>query len=120
MLKDKIKEEKAFLVGVVLRGGGHINIEEQLVELEALANTAGALTVGSSIQKRQKPDSSTFIGKGKVETIINQAKELDLHLIIFNDELSPTQLKNIQKRAGDSIKIMDIAHNLREVYSMFV
>ena len=92
MLKDIIKEEKAFLIGVVLGGDGRINIEQQLVELQALANTAGALTVGSAIQKRQKPDSSTFIGKGKAETVINQAKELKCDLIIFNNGVTSITL----------------------------
>ena len=63
----KNKQEKAFLIGTVLSREDRINIEEQFEELQALARTAGALTVGSSLQNRQKPDPSTFIGKGKVE-----------------------------------------------------
>ena len=69
MSREKIKQEKAFLIGAVLGRESKINIEEQFEELQALAKTAGALTVGSSLQNRQKPDSSTFIGKGKTETI---------------------------------------------------
>ena len=107
MSRERIKQEKAFLVGAVLGYEGQSNIEEQLEELEALANTAGALTVGNSFQKRQKPDPATFIGKGKVETVINQAKELKCGLIIFNNDISPTQLKNLQKAAGEDLKIID-------------
>ena len=117
MLKDKIKEEKAFLIGVVLGGDGRINIEQQLEELQALANTAGALTVGSSVQKRQKPDSSTFIGKGKTETVINQAKELKCDLIIFNNEISPTHIKNLQKAAGDDLKIIDRTGLILDIFT---
>ena len=117
MLKDIIKEEKAFLVGVVLGGDGRINIEQQLVELQALANTAGALTVGSSVQKRKKPDSSTFIGKGKTETVINQAKELKCDLIIFNNEISPTHIKNLQKAAGEDLKIIDRTGLILDIFT---
>ncbi|SVC33044.1 uncharacterized protein METZ01_LOCUS285898, partial [marine metagenome] len=117
MLKDKIKEEKAFLVGVVLGGDGRINIEQQLVELQALANTAGALTVGSSVQKRQKPDSSTFIGKGKTEIVINQAKELKCDLIIFNNEISPNHIKNLQKAAGEDLKIIDRTGLILDIFT---
>ena len=107
MSREKIKQEKAFLVGAVLGYEGQINMEEQLEELQALANTAGALTVGSSFQKRQKPDPATFIGRGKAETVINQAKELECGLIIFNNDISPTQIKNLQKAAGEDLKIID-------------
>ena len=117
MLKDKIKEEKAFLVGVVLSGGVRINIEEQLVELQALANTAGALTVGYSVQKRQKPDSSTFICKGKTETVINQANEMKFDLIIFINEITPTQIKNLQKSAGEDLKIIDRTGLILDIFS---
>ena len=97
MFKDKNKKEKAFLVGAVLGSDGQIDIEEQLEELQALANTEGALTVGNSFQKRQKPDPATFIGKGKTEMIINRAKKLKCNLIIFNSDIPPAQIKNIQK-----------------------
>ena len=117
MLKNIIKEEKAFLVGVVLRSDGCINIDQQLVELQALANTAGALIVWSSVQKRQKIDPSTFIGKGKTETVINKAKEMKCDLIIFNNEISPTQIKNLQKVAGDELKIIDRTGLILDIFT---
>ena len=117
MLKENIKEEKAFLVGVVLGGDGRINIEQQLEELQALANTAGALTVGSSVQKRQKADSSTFFVKGKAEIVINQAKELKCDLIIFNNEISPTHIKNLQKAAGEDLKIIDRTGLILDIFT---
>ena len=85
MSKGKIKKEKAFLVGAVLESDYRINIEEQIVELQALANTAGASTVGYSCQKRKHQDPTTFIGKGKAESVINQANEMKCNLIIFNN-----------------------------------
>ena len=107
MQKNSAKREKAFLVGTVLRGITLSQIEEQLEELKSLADTAGADTLSISTQKRNKPDPATFIGKGKVERIINQSKELECNIIIFNDDVSPTQIKNLQKAAGDEIKVID-------------
>ena len=100
-------KELAFLVAVQFSYNTEEQIHIQLDELSLLAETAGALTEDRIIQKRSKIDAATFIGKGKISSIIDQVKELKLHLIIFNDELSPTQIKNIQKLAGDSIKILD-------------
>jgi len=99
MQKNNDKREKAFLVGVILKGSSRVQIEEQLEELKFLADTAGADIIGKFTQNRSRPDPATFIGKGKAETIINQASELDCNLIIFNDDISPTQIKNLQKIA---------------------
>ena len=100
-------KELAILVAVKFSDSTEEQIHIQLDELSLLAETAGALTEDRIIQKRSKIDAATFIGKGKIASIIEQVKELKLHLIIFNDELSPTQIKNIQKLAGDSIKVLD-------------
>lgn len=107
MSGNEIKKERAFLVGAVFYSDGRINLEAQLEELKSLTKTAGALTVAHSFQNRHKPDPSTFIGIGKANTVINQAKELKCNLIIFNNDIPPTQMKNLQKAAGDDIKIID-------------
>jgi len=99
--------ELALLVALRLPEFSDEDIQIQLDELELLADTAGAITEDRIIQRRNKIDPATFIGKGKIGSIVSQAKELKLQLIIFNDELSPTQIKNIQKLAGDSIKVLD-------------
>jgi len=117
MLKGKNKKEKCFLVSAILGSDRSINIEEQLEELKALAKTAGAFTSGHSIQNRQAPDPSTFIGKGKVESIINQAKELKCDLIIFNNDISPTQIKNLQRAAGEDLKIIDRTGLILDIFT---
>ena len=100
MQRSKIKREKAFLIGVVLKGSSMAQILDQLEEMEFLADTAGADIVSKTTQSRNMPDPATFIGKGKTQTIIKKAKELECELIIFNDDISPTQLKNLQQKAG--------------------
>ena len=99
--------EKAFLVCVTLSEDSYLDVGEQLEELRLLAQTAGAKTVSTSYQKRHKPDPATFIGNGKAEQIINQSRALDCNLIIFNNDVGPNQIKNLQKLAGNKIKIID-------------
>ena len=117
MQKNKIKREKAFLVGVILKGSSQVQIIEQLEELEFLADTAGADIIGKFTQSRNKPDATTFIGKGKAQTIINQAIELECHLIIFNDDISPTQIKNLQKIAGETTKVIDRTGLILDIFT---
>ncbi len=117
MQKNNDKREKAFLVGVILKGSSRIQIEEQLEELKFLADTAGADIIGKFTQNRSRPDPATFIGKGKAETIINQASELDCNLIIFNDDISPTQIKNLQKIAGETTKVIDRTGLILDIFT---
>ena len=117
MQKNNDKREKAFLVGVILKGSSRVQIEEQLEELKFLANTAGADIIGKFTQNRSRPDPATFIGKGKAETIINQASELDCNLIIFNDDISPTQIKNLQKIAGETTKVIDRTGLILDIFT---
>ena len=70
MQKNNVNREKAFLVGVVLKGTSRTQIDEQLEELKFLADTAGADILSTTTQIRDKPDAATFIGKGKLEQII--------------------------------------------------
>jgi len=117
MQKNNDKREKAFLVGVILKGSSRVQIEEQLEELKYLAYTAGADIIGKFTQNRSRPDPATFIGKGKAETIINQASELDCNLIIFNDDISPTQIKNLQKIAGETTKVIDRTGLILDIFT---
>ena len=117
MQKNNDKREKAFLVGVILKGSSRVQIEEQLEELKFLADTAGADIIGKFTQNRSRPDPATFIGKGKAETIINKASELDCNLIIFNDDISPTQIKNLQKIAGETTKVIDRTGLILDIFT---
>ena len=87
--RDNVEKEKALLVGAIQPGMTEAIIHEHLDELELLADTAGAEIVGRITQRVSKINPATFIGKGKAEELLNQAKELDVKLIVFDDELSP-------------------------------
>jgi GTPase len=96
------------------------NVQYEMEELANLADTAGAEIFGEITQRRAKPDSAFFLGKGKAESVVNQAKELQCSIILFNDELSPTHVKNLQKLAGDDIKILDRTGIILDIFSQHV
>ncbi len=110
------QKEKAILIGVI---HGELNlptVEEHLEELELLAKTAGADVVGHVTQKLSRINPSFFLGTGKAEQIINQAKELGVSLIIFDDELSPAQIKNYSNLAKD-IKVIDRSALILDIFN---
>ena len=113
--RNSEKRERTLLVGVIHRTNTEEIIEEHLEELTLLVDTAGAHVVGSITQKIQKINPVYYIGKGKAEQVVHQAKELDVDLIIFDDELSPTQTKNYQKICGE-IKVLDRSALILDIF----
>src|SRR6186713_522148 len=91
------QEEPAILVGVVHKDQTEPQVQEYLDELAFLAETAGAVAVKRFVQKLQHPDSRTFVGKGKLEEIRNYLDGKNVRLVIFDDELTGSQISNIEK-----------------------
>lgn len=96
-------EERVVLVGV--QTGDNDNVEESLDELEELASTAGAVTVGKIIQNREAVHPGTYIGKGKIEEVRAMVYAMDATGVICDDELSPAQLNNLERELD--CKVMD-------------
>lgn len=96
-------EERVILIGVALQDGD--DTAQSLDELEELAQTAGAVTVGKVIQNREQIHPGTYIGKGKMEEVRQLAYELQATGVICDDELSPAQLRNLEQELD--IKVMD-------------
>ena len=113
--RNNIGQEKALLVGVIQPGMTESLIHEHLDELELLAETAGAKIAGRITQRVSKINPATFIGKGKAEELLNQAKELDVKLIVFDDELSPGQMKNYHK-ISDNVKVLDRSGLILDIF----
>jgi GTPase len=90
-------EEKAVLVAVMQQDQTEQQVNEYLDELAFLAETAGAKTIRKFVQKLAHPDSKTFIGKGKLEEIKSYVQGKDIRVVIFDDELSGSQITNIEK-----------------------
>ncbi|MFM7007124.1 MAG: GTPase HflX [Flavobacteriales bacterium] len=98
-------EERCVLVGVITSETTEDVAQEHLDELEFLAETAGAITVEKFFQKLPYPNPRTYVGTGKLEEIKQYMKALDIELIIFDDELSPSQLRNIEREL--ECKVLD-------------
>ena len=106
-MEHKISDqEKVLLVGVISQTNNESVVEEHIHELSLLAKTAGAEIVGVITQKVSKINPATLIGAGKAKQIISQAEGIGAKIIIFDDELSPAQIKNYYKMSRN-IKILD-------------
>lgn len=90
-------QETAVLVGLTTQQQTEEETLEYLDELAFLAETSGAKTIKQFYQKREKPDVKTFVGSGKMNEINEFVKENDIDMVIFDDELSPSQLRNIER-----------------------
>ena len=111
----KKEEEKAVLVGIMLPGQSSDEIQDYLDELEFLADTAGAVTVKRFIQKLDNPNPRSLIGKGKVAEIAQYVEENDVNIVIFDDELTPTQLRNLENELKR--KILDRTNLILDVFA---
>ena len=89
--------ERSVLIGLVTPNITLDLVQEHLLELDFLSRTAGAETIKHFIQRLPHPDKSTFLGKGKTQEVLSFVKENNIDLLIFDDELSSTQLRNIEK-----------------------
>jgi GTP-binding protein HflX len=89
-------KEKCILVGVPTRLNLKAAVDESLTELALLADTAGAEVAGRMTQERDRPEPATFIGKGKVEELHQRLKDDHIPLVIFDDDLSPAQVRNLE------------------------
>jgi GTP-binding protein HflX len=98
-------EESCVLVGVVTSDISEETAQEHLDELEFLAETAGAITIEKFTQKLPYPNPRTYVGTGKLEEIKLYIKATDVELVIFDDELSPSQLRNIEREL--QCKVLD-------------
>ena len=108
--------EKAVLVRLITKNQDEDKLTEYLDELEFLAYTAGATVERRFIQKMLQPDSKTFVGKGKMEEIRDFVKENEIGTIIFDDELSPSQLKNLEREI-EEVKILDRTNLILDIFA---
>ncbi|HAE92105.1 MAG TPA: GTPase HflX, partial [Tissierella sp.] len=88
--------ERVLIIGVEL-DTDTIDIENSLDELEELVKAAGGMVISRVVQKKESINPAYFIGKGKAEEIKNYCEELDITTVVFNDELSGAQLRNLEK-----------------------
>lgn len=96
-IEIKNNKERAILIGLITQKQDKAQIDEYLNELKFLVDTAGGISVNLFIQKLEHPDPKTFVGSGKLAEIGDYIKQNDIDIAVFDDELSPSQLRNIEK-----------------------
>jgi GTP-binding protein HflX len=107
--------ECAALVGLVSGGLGRVDPDHALDELAGLAEAAGARVVLRVLQERPKPDPATFLGSGKVDTLAAACEETQADTVIFDNELSPAQLRNLEARL--SRKVLDRTQLILDIFA---
>ena len=109
------KQEKAVLVGVNLQGQKIEQAEEYLDELAFLAHTAGAVVAKKFMQRLPYPNPRTFIGEGKLEEVVEYVQAHEIDMVIFDDELSPSQIRNLEHNI--KCKILDRSNLILDIFA---
>ncbi len=116
MIEIQLPLERAILVSAPLRGSEHeIHAEEHLDELQRLADTAGAEVAGRMIQRLRKISPKLLMGTGKLEELGDMVASCDATLVIFDEELSPVQGKNLEDAL--EVRLMDRAELILDIFA---
>ena len=110
-----LKQERAVLVGVIRPGETQEETKEYLDELAFLVDTAGGIVVHSFTQKMLRPERATFVGTGKLLEIQAYVKAEEIDMVVFDDELSPSQLRNIEREL--QVKILDRSNLILDIFA---
>ena len=110
-----MRRERAALVGLIAGRTRRLDAERSLDELAGLAEAAGAEVVLRVMQERPKPDPSTFLGAGKIATLAASAAETDVDVVVFDNELTPAQLRQIEEQVGR--KIIDRTQLILDIFA---
>ena len=107
--------ENAIIVGVQRRGVASWDVDDNLDELEQLVDTAGGETVARVVQKRPSPNPGTFIGEGKVKQLTDFVAAFGADLVVFDDDLTPAQLRNLENRL--QCKVIDRSWLILDIFA---
>ena len=107
--------ERAALVGLAIRRSKRLDAERSLEELAGLAGAAGAVVALMMIQERPTPDPATFIGSGKLDELANECARVSADIVIFDNELTPAQLRQIEERVGR--KVVDRTQLILDIFA---
>jgi len=123
ILDTAVQKETAVLVGIITQSQDETAVKDYLDELEFLAKTADAETLKRFTQKAEKPNSKTFVGEGKLQEISEYVDAYQVDMVIFDDELSPAQLRNLESKfnpeefADHQIKVMDRSTLILDIFA---
>ncbi len=113
--KDSLQRERCILIGIINKNQDEEKSKEYLEELRFLADTAGADTMQIFTQKLSRPDTRTFLGSGKMEDIKGYVDAENIDLVVFDDELTPSQLKNIEVLL--EVKVLDRTNLILDIFA---
>ncbi len=113
--QQDIQPERAILVGIATPQQSRKKVEEYLNELEFLLDTAGGITVKRFVQQLEYPNPQTYVGTGKLEELFQYIKAENIDLVVVDDELGPSQLRNLEKELG--CKILDRTNLILDIFA---
>lgn len=116
LISTSLEPETCVLIGLIQSGQSREMVQEHMDELAFLATTASAQNLRSFVQSLDRPDTRTFVGKGKLEEIKTYVEENEVDLLIFDDELTPTQLRNIEKEIPEK-KVLDRPNLILDIFA---
>ncbi len=106
------------LVGVQLKNRRQAwDVEDSLVELGQLAATAGLEVAGQTWQRLERPNPATLVGSGKVEELAELSRDLDCDVVLFDDELTPRQLRNLEEALGEEVRVLDRTALILDIFA---
>ena len=109
---------KAVLVGICTDDGDSEELEKSLCELERLLDTAGGVCFAKLIQNKDKPDPRTLIGSGKVRELAALCHGNDVELVVFDEELSPSQIRNLEDDIGEGVRVIDRSILILDIFAL--
>ena len=109
---------KAVLVGICTDDADSEELEKSLAELERLLDTAGGVCFAKLIQNKDKPDPRTLIGSGKVRELAALCRGNDVELVVFDEELSPSQIRNLEDEIGDDVRVIDRSMLILDIFAL--
>lgn len=115
MIETQSKKERCIIVSAVKKGNNKSITHELLNEMSLLAETAGAVVIDKIYQEVEKNSVATLIGKGKVEEIVEIVKQDEISLVVFDNELSPVQLRNLEK--AFNVKVLDRSGIILDIFA---
>lgn len=111
-------QERAYLFGIERKGQAPLlSLQDSLAELARLSETAGLMVVGQDYQRVQQPDANTLIGSGKVEQLRRKVQETGAAVVVFDEELAPRHLREIELALGEEIRVLDRTALILDIFA---
>jgi len=118
MPSTRESRERTLLVGLADAGNSRSLVEEHLDELEGLIDTAGGYVVERLVQERERPDPATLVGSGFLQRIGEIAEDLDIASVVFDEDLTASQVRNIERKMPEDVKILDRSAVILDIFAL--